>query len=230
MTPYQKAGFNELSLFRVIGGTEFDHGSIVWLREDDGSTCPAFSDGHEYWHQIIPGFHDSDLKELPKDADGFYLWEGGKQPVPDDWEIAATGINFSFLLYASEIDWAQVSRFKPTSRPDMPRHSEAVDRAESLVITEDQGDILVDRTRVLDTLVQQAQEDGEYSALDVQEGGDHYKKLKIQPMEYSMANSLDACQHTIIKYVTRFRDKGGIEDLRKAKHCIDMLIEFEADE
>ncbi len=67
----------------------------------------------------------------------------------------------------------------------------------------------------------------EASALDVQEGGDHYKHLAIQPMEYSMKNGLDACQHTAIKYITRFRDKGGIEDLRKAKHCIDLLIGFE---
>lgn len=65
------------------------------------------------------------------------------------------------------------------------------------------------------------------SALDVQVGGSHYKNLAIQPMEYSMANGLDACQHTIIKYVTRFRDKGGIGDLEKARHTIDMLIEFE---
>lgn len=65
------------------------------------------------------------------------------------------------------------------------------------------------------------------SALSTQHGGDHYKKLAIQPMEYSMANGLDACQHTAIKYITRFRDKGGIEDLRKAIHCIEMLIEFE---
>lgn len=65
-------------------------------------------------------------------------------------------------------------------------------------------------------------------ALAVQIGGDHYKKLKIQPMEYSMANRLDACQHTIIKYVTRFRDKGGIADLEKAKHTIDLLIELES--
>lgn len=65
------------------------------------------------------------------------------------------------------------------------------------------------------------------SALATQVGGDHYKKLAIQPMEYSMANNLDACQHTAIKYVTRFRDKGGIADLQKAKHVIDMLIEFE---
>jgi hypothetical protein len=42
-----------------------------------------------------------------------------------------------------------------------------------------------------------------------------------------MRNNLDACQHTAIKYVTRFRDKGGIEDLIKAKHVIDMLIAFE---
>lgn len=63
--------------------------------------------------------------------------------------------------------------------------------------------------------------------LDVQIGGDHYKSMAIQPMEYSMANKLDACQHTIIKYVTRFRDKGGIQDLEKAKHCIDLLIHFE---
>jgi|TARA_R110000824_G_scaffold45567_2_gene131775 hypothetical protein len=57
--------------------------------------------------------------------------------------------------------------------------------------------------------------------------GDHYQKLAIQPMQYSLLNGLDACQHTVIKYVTRFRDKGGISDLLKAKHCIDMLIEFE---
>jgi len=65
------------------------------------------------------------------------------------------------------------------------------------------------------------------SAKNSQVGGDHYSKLKIQPMEYSMANNLDACQHTAIKYITRFRQKGGIQDLEKAKHCIDMLIQFE---
>lgn len=64
-------------------------------------------------------------------------------------------------------------------------------------------------------------------ATERQVGGDHYAKLAIQPMQYSMANKLDACQHTIIKYVTRFRDKGGIQDLEKAKHVIDLLIEFE---
>lgn len=61
-----------------------------------------------------------------------------------------------------------------------------------------------------------------------QVGGEHYSKLPIQPFIYSMENQLDPMQHTIIKYVTRFRDKGGIADLEKAKHVIDMLIEWES--
>ena len=68
------------------------------------------------------------------------------------------------------------------------------------------------------------------SPLETQIGGDHYTKLAIQPMQYSMKNGLDPLQHTVIKYVTRFRDKAGIEDLEKAKHCIDMLIEFEKEQ
>ena len=67
----------------------------------------------------------------------------------------------------------------------------------------------------------------EVKATETQIGGNHYTKLAIQPMRYSMENGLDALQHTVIKYVTRFRDKNGVEDLEKAKHCIDMLIEFE---
>ena len=63
-----------------------------------------------------------------------------------------------------------------------------------------------------------------------QVGGDHYTKLAIQPMQYSMANGLNALQHTIIKYVTRYKDKGGIEDLRKAAHCVEMLIQHEMDD
>lgn len=65
------------------------------------------------------------------------------------------------------------------------------------------------------------------SALDTQVGGHHYKYLKIQPMTYSMLNGLNACQHTAIKYLTRYKSKGGIEDLKKAIHSIELLIEFE---
>ena len=64
-------------------------------------------------------------------------------------------------------------------------------------------------------------------AMQIQVGGQHYKKLKIQPLEYALENQLGICEHAIIKYVSRWRDKGGVEDLRKAKHYIDILIERE---
>ena len=66
------------------------------------------------------------------------------------------------------------------------------------------------------------------SAKDNQVGGDHYKNLKIQPVEYIMANNLNYCEGNVIKYVTRYKQKGGIIDLEKAKHYIDLLIEQEA--
>ena len=62
-------------------------------------------------------------------------------------------------------------------------------------------------------------------AYDAQVGGSHYKKLKIQPMQYSMANGLDACQHTAVKYITRHDDKAGKKDLYKALHVVMLLIE-----
>lgn len=66
------------------------------------------------------------------------------------------------------------------------------------------------------------------NAEEKQVGGDHYKKLKIQPMRYSMYNNLNACQHTAIKYITRYKDKGDpIENLEKAIHTIELLIKFE---
>ena len=64
-------------------------------------------------------------------------------------------------------------------------------------------------------------------ALDMQVGGDHYKKLKIQPVEYIVANNIGYLEGNVIKYITRWRDKGGVHDLEKAKHYIDMLMELQ---
>lgn len=64
--------------------------------------------------------------------------------------------------------------------------------------------------------------------LQVQISGDHYKGLKIQPVEYIHANSIPFCEGNVIKYVTRWRDKGGIKDLEKARHFLDLLINLES--
>jgi hypothetical protein len=59
---------------------------------------------------------------------------------------------------------------------------------------------------------------------DIQIGGTHYKDLEIQPIDYILGNQLGYCEGNVVKYVSRWRDKGGIEDLRKAKQYIDFLI------
>lgn len=65
------------------------------------------------------------------------------------------------------------------------------------------------------------------SALDVQVGGGHYKGKKIQPIEYIHANNLNYSEGAIVKYITRWREKNGFEDLEKIKHYVDLLIEME---
>jgi len=62
---------------------------------------------------------------------------------------------------------------------------------------------------------------------DYQVAGDHYQKMKIQPIEYIMANQLPFAEGCIVKYATRWRDKGGVEDLRKIKQFCDFIIESE---
>ena len=58
-----------------------------------------------------------------------------------------------------------------------------------------------------------------------QVGGSHYKKYKIQPVEFIVKNNIGFCEGNIIKYILRFKDKGGIADLEKAKHYIELLID-----
>lgn len=67
------------------------------------------------------------------------------------------------------------------------------------------------------------------SAFSAQEGGDHYKTKGIQPVEYILANDMTFIEGCVVKYVTRWKDKGGLEDLRKARHFLDMLIEHTED-
>ena len=65
------------------------------------------------------------------------------------------------------------------------------------------------------------------SAMDRQVSGSHYKTMMIQPLEYALANDLGICEHAVVKYISRWRHKGGVDDLRKAAHYIEILIERE---
>lgn len=63
--------------------------------------------------------------------------------------------------------------------------------------------------------------------LTTQVGGNHYKEMKIQPIEYALANNLPFVEANVVKYVSRWRKKGGVADLKKARHMLDLLIAHE---
>lgn len=68
---------------------------------------------------------------------------------------------------------------------------------------------------------------GTVNALDTQVGGGHYKNMKIQPVEFCQVNQLNTCEANIVKYICRYKNKNGVEDLRKVKHYLELLCEIE---
>lgn len=63
-------------------------------------------------------------------------------------------------------------------------------------------------------------------SLEIQVGGDHYKKYAIQPLEFAEKIGLNPICFSAFKYVTRFKDKNGLQDLDKAIHCLDIHNEI----
>ena len=60
---------------------------------------------------------------------------------------------------------------------------------------------------------------------DMQVGGNHYKDKSIQPWDYIVANDLGYLEGNVVKYVSRWKNKNGIEDLKKAQHYLAKLLE-----
>lgn len=67
----------------------------------------------------------------------------------------------------------------------------------------------------------------ESNALNKQVGGGHYKGLVIQPVEYCHRNNLGFCESSVVKYVSRHKEKNGAQDIRKAIHFLELLLELE---
>lgn len=68
---------------------------------------------------------------------------------------------------------------------------------------------------------------GEVDPFTVQISGDHYKDYAIQPAKYVHANRIPYLEGSVIYYVTRWREKGGIKDLEKAIHTLQLLLKLE---
>ena len=63
------------------------------------------------------------------------------------------------------------------------------------------------------------------TANEQQVGGGHYATKPIQPWDFIVANNLGYLEGNIVKYISRWKDKGGLEDLKKAQHYLQKLIE-----
>lgn len=139
-----------------------------------------------------------DMRDVESDRSGLLIIPPG-EPVyaDDDYEQRCPDCGMQFLLY----------------NPDCNRHRHFKD---------EHTDAMHAR------LVKQCFEsDPTNRALDAQVGGGHYKDMKIQPVEYIHANSIPFIEGCVIKYVSRWRAKGGVEDVKKARHFLDLLIELE---
>lgn len=86
--------------------------------------------------------------------------------------------------------------------------------------------ILFDKVQKDEPMTEAPKKQETEAATNKQVGGSHYQ-LPIQPIEYILANGLGYCEANVVKYVSRWRNKGGIQDLKKAIHYLEMLIEQE---
>ena len=68
------------------------------------------------------------------------------------------------------------------------------------------------------------------SALNVQVGGEHYKNLAIQPVEYIHANNLSFLEGNVVKYITRHKTKNKAQDIRKIIHYCTLILQLEYNE
>lgn len=171
-----------------------------------------------------------DLIELVEHADGFKPWAGGEQPEETHGKLVEvrltcggwkqeTGPADSFMW--NHCGNADIMAYKVVgevvrSVGEFASAASYSDHMGTSEVTQPAPDPLhVD-------LIEPPQD-----ALDVQVGGDHYRSLAIQPVEYIHANKIGYFEGNVIKYVTRWRAKNGVADLEKAKHYIDLLIELE---
>lgn len=65
------------------------------------------------------------------------------------------------------------------------------------------------------------------NANEKQVGGNHYSAKAVQPWDYITSNNLGYLEGNVVKYVSRWKEKNGLEDLLKAKHYLEKLIELQ---
>jgi hypothetical protein len=186
---------------RKVTVLDNDGSSMPWRTDDEIVGPWRYADGSRFGHGN-PSDHDLVAEWTEPDADDWIEWKGGECPVP-----GKTMVEVRFRAGDQET--------KPAATWALCWNHDGWDE-----------DIVAYRTIRSDekTVLTVEKE----SALDVQVGGQHYKSMPIQPIEYIHANGLGFAEGCVVKYVTRWKAKNGIADLEKARHFLDLLIELES--
>lgn len=158
--------------------------------------------------------------------------------IPDGAEVLSTdgdGVGLVFwkdgfnLVVGLDDHWDETFRSFKDFFPMYPRCKVLWQRPshpEALPFIDDNPQSLNEQYAEIEQVRQNKKHERNSSAWDVQVGGDHYKQFQVQPMQFALENKLDAAQQNVIKYIMRHSFKNGKQDLEKAKHYIDLMIEF----
>ena len=140
----------------------------------------------------------SEWIKIPDEAEECYYFYGSYPDVPDDL------LFYTKDLEATWSDWYWSDNVKS----DSPTYQEIKN------YVKEYGQLVWKRNVTESMRIT----DETFNPLVPQEGGDHYKLRPIQPIEYSERNGLSMCQGNIVKYITRHKEKNGVEDLAKVVH------------
>jgi len=168
----------------------------------DWSIAPKWA---RFWARDMDGscrWYDS----TPVLGNGYW-----RSRVTCDWTAVAPNFNIKTR------GWSETLREREAALDEMTRDAEELNLYE-------EGDLYEELDLYDDEIVNDLTK-----PLSQQIGGDHYSRQKIQPVEFIHANDLGFCEGNCIKYLCRWQDKGGIQDLEKAKHYIELLMELEDD-
>ena len=205
------------------------------VKTDTGYTLQVLSDvvdGHDGIIEVPEGAVA--LVTYDKNAGYWFNKEnkfkgfGRVSNIGDFGKIDTLDDNDSYLDYSNAIGGCVTWQRKESlndqvASAEKARQEQAQCKLQTVETNE--SDLVNDGQKILDGFTQPEElpfvSDNAWSK---QVGGDHYKKLAIQPMEYALQNKLDYAQANVVKYVTRHADKNGKADLLKAKHCIDLMI------
>ncbi len=223
---------------------------IIGIKQGFRVTHAWYSSGfiHSDAEKLEPkGYHNDDLMRLwvdikvdhigggDKMIDGWIKWSGGECPVSSWTRIDIKTDNLGIIndQPACNFYWHD---------PDIIAYRVVVSKEESTTGSLDVEGVITGEPSKHHWACPRKEEPKKHPLLRVeyklntkditqnnkddseQIGGDHYSKRKIQPIDYIIANKMNFCEGNIIKYVTRYKEKGGQEDLKKARHYIDFLI------